>query len=197
MNNKFKKWILWKKTAIKNAKTHHDFHSVFAPSEPIAVIRKHTIAHVFRRLSCVLQKHIFIKHCLWCRFLHKFNIFRCRFLQNIHYLWKWSAEPRAQCRAWGFFFMSRTSDLAFALLLRISVNWTIRISYLFMPLEIMSDVRSVIQRKWRFCCLHDTPLNKANNGGDRPTSWQQFRCEILRVNIALLYIRKFFLKIFA
>ena len=48
----------------KNAKTHHDFPSVFAPGEPIAVIRKHTIAHVFRRLSCVLQKHIFIKNCL-------------------------------------------------------------------------------------------------------------------------------------
>lgn len=41
--------------------------------------------------------------------------------------------------------MRRTSALAYALLLRISENWTIRISYLFMPSEIMSDVRSVIQ----------------------------------------------------
>ena len=45
--------------------------------------------------------------------------------------------------------------------------------------------------------LDDTPLNKANNGGDRPASWQQFRCEILRANIALIYIRKIFLKIIA
>lgn len=139
-------------------------------------MKTHDCTCFFLRLSCILQKHIFIKHCLWYRFLHKINIFRCRFLQNIHYLWKWRAEPRAQCRAWGFFFMRRTSDLAFALLLRISVNWTIRISYLFMPSEIMSDVRSVIQKKWRSCCLHDTPLLFFN---DPATNTFYMKCHIM------------------